>query len=508
MAIVETLYAQRWPLAAGILVLFLVRKVYIYNRLHQFKGPFGTGFTQLPHSLAIGGPEAHKWYRKVAEKYGPIARVGPNTLVTSNIDVWLHVNVKPGYKRTDWYYHAARVEHRKDNVFTMTNNEEHEKRRKMIAPGYSGRDNENIESPIDARISEFISLVRQKYLSTDSLIKPMDLAKKMQYLTLDIISTVGLGKGFGMLQRDADVHSFIKSAEEGLWIAKAFLALGLSGLAQTPYIGRYLGPQPTDAKGFGKMIGTCFQYADERASNMTEDKRSDMLASWLKHGVSRDALRSEAAEQVIAGSDTSAAVLRGTMLALMANRRVYGKLQAEIDAAVRDGLVSGEGIIKFEEAKKLPYLQAVLREGLRWFPGAVNFFPRDVPAGGDTVTVDGKPVFLPGGTEIGVAIDAMQHSKEVFGDDADSFRPERWLDLDNVEPDRRAAMLKVSDVVFGHGKWRCLGEPVARYELSKVIFELVRNFDWALQDPTKPWDAWNSLGLFIINDMWVQVTGR
>lgn len=49
----------------------------------------------------------------------------------------MHVNAKPGYKRSDWYYHAARVEYKRDNVFTMTNNAEHDKRRKALAPGVS-----------------------------------------------------------------------------------------------------------------------------------------------------------------------------------------------------------------------------------------------------------------------------------------------------------------------------------------------------------------------------------
>lgn len=36
----------------------------------------------------------------------------------------------------------------------------------------------------------------------------------------------------------------------------------------------------------------------------------------------------------------------------------------------------------------------------------------------------------------------------------------------------------------------------------------MRHFDWALDNPAKPWEAINTLGLFIINDMWVQVTER
>jgi hypothetical protein len=47
----------------------------------------------------------------------------------------MHVNNKPGYKRSDWYYQAARIEYRRDNVFSQTDNDKHEQRRKQMAPG-------------------------------------------------------------------------------------------------------------------------------------------------------------------------------------------------------------------------------------------------------------------------------------------------------------------------------------------------------------------------------------
>jgi hypothetical protein len=38
--------------------------------------------------------------------------------------------------------------------------------------------------------------------------------------------------------------------------------------------------------------------------------------------------------------------------------------------------------------------------------------------------------------------------------------------------------------------------------------QVLRNFDLALINPTRPWDARNYLGIFAISDMWVQVTER
>jgi hypothetical protein len=68
---------------------------------------------------------------------GPIARISPTSLLTSNPDLWLRVNTKPGYNRARWYFEACRLEYQKDNVFTMWDDKRHDERRKKLAPGVS-----------------------------------------------------------------------------------------------------------------------------------------------------------------------------------------------------------------------------------------------------------------------------------------------------------------------------------------------------------------------------------
>ncbi|WQF88082.1 Putative cytochrome P450 [Colletotrichum destructivum] len=494
------------PALVALTCVYIVRRITLYYKLRQFAGPWWSSLTHLPHSRAMVTPNCHEWYAELNEKYGPIVRIAPGLLITSSPEVWTHVNKQPSYKRSDWYYHACRVEYRRDNVFTQTDNEKHDMRRKQMAPGYSGRENLDLEPTIDQRLEELIYLIRSKYLSSNAETMPMDLAKKIQYFTLDVISSVGLGKAFGMLRADNDVDDYLKSTEEGLSAVGLTVALGVSWMAQAPFIGRFLAPSPTDNNGFGKMIAACFRYVDERTSKDT-DERSDMLASFIRHGLSGDELRSEALEQIIAGSDTTAAGLRGTILQIMTNPRVYAKLQSEIDIAVSDGTAprKGEGLITLAQARKLSYLQAIIRESLRMRPPVVNIFSRDTPPGGDTVEVDGENVFLPGGVCIGYSAYAMHRSREVYGKDANAFRPERWFEQD---VDKLALMVRTNDLVFGHGKFMCLGKPVAQMELSKTIFEIFRNFDLAPIDPARPWKAHNCMGLFVISDMWVQVTER
>jgi cytochrome P450 len=172
-------------------------------------------------------------------------------------------------------------------------------------------------------------------------------------------------------------------------------------------------------------MAACFRLVDERATSSTNE-RSDILASFMRHSLAGDELRTKALEQIIAGSDTTTSAIRGTLLHLMTNPRVYLRLQREVDDAVPIRAPSiGEGLISAAQARKLPYLQAVICEALRVWPPVANILPRDIPTGGDTIVVDGQSVFLPGRICIRYSAYAMHQSEKVYGKDAKAFRPER-----------------------------------------------------------------------------------
>jgi len=151
------------------------------------------------------------------------------------------------------------------------------------------------------------------------------------------------------------------------------------------------------------------------------------------------------------------------MLYVLTSPTVYRKLKDEIEDTIRRGHLSSPATN--EEAKKLPYLQAVLNEGIRMVPPAITGFSKRVPAGGDTIC--GK--LVPGGTDIMVNMCEMVRNKDVFGDDADRFRPERFLDCDDETKARR---FKVMDLAFGHGRWMCPGKNLAWIQLNKIFVEV------------------------------------
>jgi len=87
-------------------------------------------------------------------------------------------------------------------------------------------------------------------------------------------------------------------------------------------------------------------------------------------------------------------------------------------------------------------------------PATVIGFAKRVPAGGDTIC--GR--FVPGGTDIMVNYYKMPRNKAVFGEDADTFRLERFIECNEKT---KARMFKVIDLSFGHGRWICLGKALA-----------------------------------------------
>jgi cytochrome P450 len=150
----------------------------------------------------------------------------------------------------------------------------------------------------------------------------------------------------------------------------------------------------------------------------------------------------------------------------------------------------------------LPYLQACIKESLRHNPAATGLLPPVVSPNGDTH----KGVYLPPGTEVAFcAWNIHRTNTKAYGDDAHVFRPERWLE---ASPERLAVMEEAFHLVFGFGRFRCMGENIAKIELNKMFFEMFRRFNWSLVDPIHPLTKNMNYGLFVQKGMWVRVTER
>jgi cytochrome P450 len=143
---------------------------------------------------------------------------------------------------------------------------------------------------------------------------------------------------------------------------------------------------------------------------------------------------------------------------------VYTTLLAELSSS------SISNPVKDSEARKLPYLQAVIREGLRICPPAAGQAYRDAPEGGDTLC----GYHIPAGTKVGYNLSGMMEDPKLWGEDAKVFRPERWL---TGTPEEIRNMEANVDLVFGHGKWSCLGKKIAQSALNKTIVQVRQAFE-------------------------------
>ncbi|KAL9614526.1 MAG: hypothetical protein Q9167_000976 [Letrouitia subvulpina] len=487
-------------LASFVLVAFVIQRFALYSRLKQFDGPWLASFSKLWMLKETYNGTIHVAVAEVCEKYGPLARISPNDLVTTDPYLLRRMSaIRSPYMKSDWYS-GTQFDRGMNHIFSERDEARHRELRNRMAPGYAGSENPYLEESVDDRLQDFSNLVRAKYTSTEKKTKPVDFGQLAQYLTLDIITDMAFGEPAGFLAEDGDQFQYLETMAVALprfeWVS---VLPWLSSLIRTPVISKLIMPSPQDKSGVGHLMGIAQQMVARRFGKGKEVKE-DMLGSYINHGLSQRECETEAVLNIMAGSDTTVTALRTIVLYIISNPTVYQKLQAELDAAARKHLLTGH-YVKDSEARDLPYMQACIKEGLRVFPPSVGLMQKTVPKEGDTF--NGK--FIPGGTNIGYCAWGLHRSKEVFGKDAETFRPERWI---HVTGDRLLEMNRVVDLIFGSGKYACLGKPIVFLELRKIIVTLFRQYDITLLDPVRPLKNICANGLFLQSEMHVKITDR
>ncbi|KAI8633515.1 cytochrome P450 [Xylariaceae sp. FL1651] len=478
---------------------FFASTFYQWQRLRHIPGPFIASISYIWIGYSGYSGKQYEIHKGLGEKYGPLVRIGPNEISTDDPEVIRSISsAKSTYPRSGWY-DGARFHPDSDAMFTIVDPVRHDKLKAKVSHGYSGRETPGLESAVEEQIANLISLLRRKYVHkprTGSPVVPLDLSRVIPLFTLDVISRIALGKEFGCLQTDTDIVGFYH-------VMEAFSPV-LNVLADVPWARKIVysplciklfGPKPTDTSGLGSMMKMTNDEVHKRYVGEVNDTK-DILASFRRHGVTEAECQTEALFMFVAGSETSSSAIRIALLYLTATPMVYQKLKADIKAAIISGRASSP--ITAAEARDLPYLQAVIYESMRIRPVATATFSREVPPEGDTI----HGQFIPGGTAIGPNLSAVMRSKALFGEDADVFRPERFLEVDE---ETRTEMQRNVELNFGYGRWMCAGKPIAWLELYKTLFELLREFDFQIIDPKKGIRSF-SHGAWIDKDMLVRVT--
>jgi hypothetical protein len=129
-----------------------------------------------------------------------------------------------------------------------------------MSAGYAGKDIPDLESTIDERIVDFVRRIEQNWLSTAEGTKSFDIARRIQYLTVDVITHLSFGKPLGFVEADTDKFNFLATIETQLPIVQHFsvileLNTWLSRAANIKWLGKYLVPSHTDKTGIGMIMG-------------------------------------------------------------------------------------------------------------------------------------------------------------------------------------------------------------------------------------------------------------
>ncbi|KAL8824225.1 MAG: hypothetical protein Q9191_005205 [Dirinaria sp. TL-2023a] len=118
-----------------------------------------------------------------------------------------------------------------------------------------------------------------------------------------------------------------------------------------------------------------------------------------------------------------------------------------------------------------PSLHNVINETLRIHSTSSLGLPRVVPPGGVTVCNH----YFPRSTVLSVPAYTIHHSPSIWGQDADSFRPDRW------DPDNLTETQKASFIPFSSGPRACVGRNVAEMELALIVSTIARRYHLELK---------------------------
>ncbi|KAH0565669.1 hypothetical protein GP486_000943 [Trichoglossum hirsutum] len=417
--------------------------------LAKIPGPFSASLSRLWLMRRSVRGDMHQMYIDLHRQYGPVVRTGP-----TEVSIADPAAIKPIYGIGTKFTKSGWYAGQEVSLFAERDEKVHAHFQKLISGIYSMTSMVDFEPYIDNTIKSFMQQMR------DRVGQSVDLGKWLQLLAFDVIGEITFSKPFGFVQEGNDDGSF-KSLDNafafGVWIAQVpwlfWIIFNLKCLIWS-------------SQGVSDDMGKVFSMATEEMNKRKKlgvVDRPDMLGKALKlqrekpAEVNDGVLNVIAGQNAIAGSDTTAITMRAIIYYLLKKPAYMARLRAEVEKNQTQGLLSNP--VTFEQARKMPYLQACISEGLRMHPAVGMTLPRVVPQGG--IRIHGY--FLPEGTTAGISAWVVHRDEAVFGPDADTFMPERWLKGDTKEMD------------------------VSLMEMSKVLPTLLMNFDLELADPKKEW---------------------
>ncbi|TVY21774.1 Cytochrome P450 monooxygenase gsfF [Lachnellula arida] len=449
-----TLYNLKFHPLSAIPGPFLARATPFYPIYLYYHGDFALHMRHL-HSV-----------------YGEFVRLAPNHIAVSSPTSFKQLWTTKGFEKGDFYDAFALGISKHRDLFTIRQNSFHSQRKRIHGNIWSMTSVLEMEKYIDELIELFLQ--RMGRLADEKEL--MDVGLWTWRYTYDIIGELFFGKAYGFLEKEQDIDNLMAAAGA---VAPFEGMMGMAPVWAKPFM-MWMLAIPNIARGimnFQKVKVTGKKLVADRMKTMeNQDKsgRNDMLGKMLsivwEKGERVDwtvlDVEQECFVAMVAGNDTVSISLTVILYHLAKNPSSLARLQHDLDEAAKNGALSPT--IAYKEAISLPYLVAIINEGFRIHPLFGYPVPRVVPKGGAEVC--GR--WWPEGTELGTSCGVPEKNKAIFGEDAESWRPERWL----VEKEKAARMWD-EVCAFGIGSRACIGQHIAQAEMTKLVAQFLLEFN-------------------------------
>ncbi|KAJ9615983.1 hypothetical protein H2204_014198 [Knufia peltigerae] len=390
-------------------------------------------------------------------QYGPIVRIGPNKIAINDIDMIKPVyGVGTRFVKSTWYETWALSG--RQNVFTIIDPKAHANRRRITSQLMSHNNLVKYLPAVNQNVASFVKLCERK----KKLGEQLDFLVLYRYLALDVLSSATFGKNFCLLETGQD-HPFSDDLDACVAVLppRGYMPSWLWNLVKRiPH------------KRWQFLVGgerRIFDYSQEvvkEQERLPPTEPPTIVRKYLDHReedgtvLPYDIIIGETANLFFAGTDTTSNSLSFITWEIASKPHVQRKLFDELKA----NMAKDETPL-LEDVQTWPYLNAVIKEGLRKYAAAPSHMERVVPQGGATL----NGFYLPAGTIVGTQIYSM-HRNELVYHDPEEYIPERWLMGNETEEMRRHYM------PFGLGSRVCMGQYVAMMEMRLVLAALVRHY--------------------------------
>ena len=444
----------------------------------------------------VKGDLAHQT-KEFHAKYGNIVRTAPDELSFTHESAYRDIYAyRAGHqsfpKSLVWNSMpdlGRRGPPKKPDQILNANDADHSRIRKLFSHPFSDKALTEQEPLIRSYVDLLIQQLRKQVQMSRGC--ALDMSKWYNFTTFDIIGDLGWGESFDCL-KDTKYHSWVAM------ILSQFKAATL-GLAMQYYpAGRWF-MQNWIPQSLIDDVLKHSQFTEDkvrRRLNLKVD-RADFLSEVLKHNDEKGMTVEEIVETsdiiIVTGSETTATTLSGITSYLVKSPDVMAKLVQEIRQNFKN-----ESLITSSGLSKLPYLNAVIQEGLRLCPPVPDGFRRDVPPKGDTISGEWLPegvsrvpssenmVYTSRTSELTCAsmfqtvvkfsLWAAFVSPSNFARPTE-FLPERWLPKDpasqsDFDNDNRKVFHP-----FGLGSRNCIGQNLAWMELRLILGLVLWNFN-------------------------------